>query len=112
LRVKEERLLEILSKQGELKDLLAVENELAQTRTEIERLEGRINFLSGQVAYSSIDINLVEVRDLEGSISGESVKGIGTRIKEAVIKSINQIIDFGVKAVVLISSALPFLLIL
>ena len=112
LRVKEDRLLEILSKQGDLKDLLAVENELAQTRTEIERLEGRINFLSGQVAYSSIDINLMEVRDLEGSISGDSVKGIGTRIKEAVIKSINQIIDFGVKAVVLISSALPFLLIL
>lgn len=112
LRVKENRLLEILSNQGELKDLLAVEKELADTRLEIERLEGRLNFLSGQVAYSTIEINLTEVRNLEDSISGESVTGIGSKIKESIIKSINMIIDLGVKGIIIISSALPFLLIL
>lgn len=112
LRIKEERLLEILSKQGELKDLLAVEQELANTRSEIESLEGRLNFLSGQVAYSTINIELREVKNLDDSIAKDSVRGIGSKIKESVIKSINKILDLGVKGIILISSALPFLLIL
>ena len=112
LRIKEERLLEILSKQGELKDLLAVEQELADTRSEIESLEGRLNFLSGQVAYSTINIELREVKNLDDSIAKDSVSGIGSKIKESVIKSINKILDLGVKGIILISSALPFLLIL
>lgn len=112
LEIKEQRLLEILTKQGELKDLLAVENEIAETRAEIERLSGRLKYLSSQVAYSSVEINLREVRNIEESISKDTVSGLGTRIKEAVIKSLNLLLDFAVKGVLLISSALPFLLIL
>lgn len=112
LRIKEERLLAILNKQGELKDLLAVENEIAQTRSEIERLEGRLNLLSGQVAFSEIEINLREVRSLNESISKDSISGFGSKIKESIIRSVNMILDLGVKGIILITSALPFLLIL
>lgn len=112
LRIKEERLLEILSKQGDLKDLLAVEKEIAETRSEIESMEGRLKLLSGQVAFSEVEVRLKEVRNLDDSISKDSVSGMGRKIKESVIKSINMIVDLGVNGIILISSALPFLLIL
>ncbi len=112
LKIKEDRLLAILSKQGDLKDLLAVENEIAQTRSEIENLEGRLNLLNSQIAFSEIEVNLREVRSLNESISKDSVSGFGSKIKESIIRSVNMILDLGVKGIILITSALPFLLIL
>ncbi len=48
------RLEELLEKAKDVKDTLEVEKELNRVREEIERLEGRINYLSKQVAFSTI----------------------------------------------------------
>lgn len=109
LKTKETRLLEILRSQGSLQDLLAVENELANTRFEIERLEGRLRFLGSRVELSTIEIHMREVRDLEGGISGSGFSDLGTRIREALFKSVNLLLDYTAKAIVFLVSLIPFL---
>lgn len=58
LKRTEERLLGHLSRTGKLADTLAVERELSRVRQEIERLEGRLRFLSHRVAYCTLSVTL------------------------------------------------------
>ncbi len=60
----EERILELLEKQaGEIKDVIAVETELARVREEIERMEGRLRFLANRVELTTINISAREEFD-------------------------------------------------
>jgi Domain of unknown function (DUF4349) len=53
----EARLLELVAKRGDaIKDVLALEAELSRVREEIERLEGRLRFLSDRVALTTVEI--------------------------------------------------------
>ncbi len=60
LRKAEERLIQHLDRTGELKDIVLIENELDIRREQIERLEGRINYLSNRVAFSTISVSIRE----------------------------------------------------
>ncbi len=61
LRATRARLEGLLSKSGTLADTLAVERELERVALEIDRLEGRLEYLKSRVAYSSIAVS-VEAR--------------------------------------------------
>lgn len=58
LQREEERLLVILKSAGGLKDLLAVEQELARVRGELEQIQGKLKHLSYQVDYSTVAVTL------------------------------------------------------
>jgi hypothetical protein len=61
----QERLLDIIKKsQGQIKDLLAAEKELATWREKIEKLEGEIRYYDNLVALSTLNISLYE-RDIK-----------------------------------------------
>jgi len=60
LKKTEERLLEHLSRSAKLEDILKAEQEITRIREQIERLEGRLRFLSHRVAYSTIEILITE----------------------------------------------------
>ena len=60
LRAAEEQYLEIMKRSGKLSDVLDVTRELSNTRTQIEQIEGRRDYLSRQVALSSISITLTQ----------------------------------------------------
>lgn len=53
----ESRYYDILKKAAKVEDMLAIESELNKVRSEIERMQGRINLLKSQVAYSTITVN-------------------------------------------------------
>lgn len=60
-RAVEDRLVELIKNgKGQIKDLLAVEKELGEWRTRIERLEGELRYLSNQVALSTLTLTLTE----------------------------------------------------
>jgi uncharacterized small protein (DUF1192 family) len=60
----EERILEMLKdRKGDLKEVMELEAKLAAVREEIERAQGRLNFLTNRVAYSTINLTLREERD-------------------------------------------------
>jgi hypothetical protein len=57
-RALEMQFLEIMKQARKVSDALEVQNQLAEVRTEIERLEGRRRFLENQSALSTITIGL------------------------------------------------------
>lgn len=60
LRKQEEMTLKIMERSGEVKDVLAVSQELANVRQSIEQLDAQLQQLRSQVAYSTINLNLTE----------------------------------------------------
>ena len=55
----EKSLLALLDRANQVSEILAVERELNRVRSDIERLEGRLNFLERQVALATITVSLV-----------------------------------------------------
>lgn len=64
LRTQETRLLELAGQAGDLADLLAIEEQLAQVRYEIESYTGQQRVYDSLLTYSTVDITLSEVRIL------------------------------------------------
>ncbi len=60
LEATETQLVEIMKRAGSIKDVLDVSRELSNTRSQIEQLKGQLNYLSQQVALSSIYITLTQ----------------------------------------------------
>jgi len=60
-RLKNQKILEatyinLLKRASKMSDVLEVEDKLTDTRTEIESEQGQLNYMSKQIAYSSLDI--------------------------------------------------------
>jgi len=71
----ERRLIDLLgTRAGKLKDVLAVETELARVREEIERYEGRMRYLKAHTVTSTISVTVHESIPVVGS-AGHSVMG-------------------------------------
>jgi hypothetical protein len=112
LRVKEERLLDILTKSGSLNEILAVENELANTRSQLETTEGRLRYLNNQTSFSTISISLEQASVSTQQVTAGGLKGVGQRAKAAFIEAINNILVGTGNLLVFISAAIPYLVIL
>ena len=71
----ERRLIELLAtRTGKLKDVLDVEQSLAQVREEIERYEGRLRYLQAHTAMSTLTVYVHEPVPVVGN-AGTSVMG-------------------------------------
>lgn len=60
MREVENRYLEILKKTTTVKDILQVEQKLGEIREHIEAKEGKLNYLTHQVSFSTINLNFYE----------------------------------------------------
>lgn len=60
LRKAEDMTLKIMDRSGSIKDVLAVSQELTNIRQSIEQIDGQLQSLKTQVAYSTIDLTLSE----------------------------------------------------
>ena len=70
LRAVEERLLGFLERAEKVEELLSVQRELASTQGEIERVTGRVNYLSALADESSLTLNLTQEPE-EPPVTGE-----------------------------------------
>jgi len=52
----EERYVSLLEKASNITEILEIEKQIGELRTEIESIEGRLNFLQNQVSYSTLTI--------------------------------------------------------
>ncbi len=75
----EAQFLEIMKQARKVSDALEVQSQLADVRTEIERLEGRRRFLENQSALSTITVNL----QLPPPVVATTSTGFGEAIKQA-----------------------------
>jgi len=88
-RAAEAQYLKILKQAKNVRDILSVQNQLQQIRSEIDSQEGRLKYLSNQVDYSTIQFTLYEL--LANEIQPQS--GFFSRIGQALISGWNRIID-------------------
>ena len=70
LRAVEERLLGFLDRAEKVEELLSVQRELASTQGEIERVTGRMNYLSALADESSLTLSLTQPAE-EPPVTGE-----------------------------------------
>lgn len=81
-QVLEQRYLDLLAKASEVKDMLEIERQLNEVRTEIENLQGQFNYLSQQVSMSTLQLSFYEV--LPYTFEDTQRPGFGNRILSAL----------------------------
>ena len=96
----EAQFLEIMKRAGKVEDALEVQRQIAEVRTEIEKLEGRKRFLENRASLSTITVSLKSPTALAVSPSG-----FGRSIREAVVESIDlagAIVLFFIRSVIVL----------
>lgn len=74
----EERILELLeTRDGEIKDVIDIERELARVRSDIEQMEGRLRFLENRTSLTTVTI---EAREQQGYAPAEA-PGLGAALQ-------------------------------
>lgn len=96
LKAEQERLLELLEQAETVEDMIALEERLSNVRYGLESMESQLRTIDNQVDYSTVYLNLSEVKeltpveektDLQRITEGfaDSLKDIGNGIKESAI---------------------------
>lgn len=109
LKVQEERLLELVKKGTDLKDILEIEKQLSDVRYQIETYTATMINLDNQVNYSTVQVELKEV--IEVSEYEEPAVTVGQRISKGFLDSIDQIKEFFVNLFIFVVVAIPYLII-
>lgn len=107
LNIQEERLLELLKKTGELKDIIALENELSSVRYEIESLSGNLKKWDNLIDFCTLNITVYEVYKIK-----ENPASFGEKIANGFVDSVKSLMDFGKNFIVILSICIPYLVIL
>jgi len=104
-QLEEARLLDLLQKAtGRLTEVLTVEKELMRVREEIERIQGRLRFLSNQTDLSTITITLREVKNFVP----EGPPTLATQLSRSFSSSTTALKDFLVGVLVALVALLPW----
>ena len=107
-RESEERLLDILrTRTGKVTDVLAVEEQISQTRGEIEQMEAQLANLDKRVTYASIKLQMAEEYKAPAGANGS----VALRLRNAIVSGYRDALDSLLALAVLLLSAGPTLLI-
>lgn len=104
LQAKEQRLLGLMDKAANITEIISVENELTKTRSEIEVLTGRLQYLSNITDFSQINISLTQ--GIPGTV--KAPQGTWGKAWQGFISSINGVITFTSQLVVSFFVLLPW----
>lgn len=108
LKVQEERLLELLKKSGELKDIIELEKELANVRYEIENLTGTLKRYDNLVNYCTLTIDVIEVNKIK---EVKNSKTFSDKILNGFISSIESLVNISKITIIVIAAAIPYIII-
>ncbi|WP_051541872.1 DUF4349 domain-containing protein [Clostridium lundense] len=108
LKIQEDRLLELLKKSGELKDILEIEKELTRVRYEVENLTGSLKKFDSLIQYSTINIKLQEVEKFQKA----NPVSLNDKIYKSFKDSIENIISILKWLLITVVSLIPYLIII
>jgi hypothetical protein len=83
-RALETQFLQIMKQAGTIEDALAVQRQIAEVRTEIEKLEGRKRFLENRSSLSTIVVNILAPNPI-----AVNTTGFGRSVRDAVSESVD-----------------------
>jgi hypothetical protein len=89
----EEQFLEIMKQAHKVEDALAVQRQIAEVRTEIEKLEGRRRFLENRASLATITVNLTAPTAIVVNASG---------FRRTVRDAVSDSVDLAVGIVILL----------
>jgi len=101
----EKRYQELLKRSDKMSDVLQIENKLTEIRTSIDSTQGTLNYLSRQVAYSTLEVNFYseQTPQYSGATAGDrlsaSLKG-GWELLQALFFGIINIWPLVIVAVI------------
>jgi hypothetical protein len=102
----EAQFLEIMKRAGKVEDALEVQTQLADVRTEIEKLEGRKRFLQNQASLSTINVTLQTPTQIVNAV------GFGHDVRSAFAEGVDvalAIVLFLIRAII---ALLPILVLI
>ena len=102
----EERYRELLKQAKNVNDILTIERQLNQIRSEIESQEGRLKYLNDQVDMSTIQLNAFEIKPFV--YEPEPTDGFGQQILKSLSDGWNRLIHL----VIWVISLWPFALVI
>jgi len=100
--------LEIMKKANKVEDALEVQRQIAEVRTEIEKLEGRKSFLANRSSLSTITVNIQTPTPIVVSATG-----FGRTVRDAVSESVDLasgIVLFLVRFVIVMAPVFVFVI--
>jgi len=100
----EQQFVEIMKKAYSIDDALNVQNQLAEVRGEIEKIEGRKRFLENQSSLSTIKIKL----QTPEVIFSASSKGFGDRLSQSFAVGLDFATNFVLGIVTILVAIAPF----
>ena len=107
-RTTEQRLIDVLRERtGKVKDILAVEEEIARVRGEIEQMEAESKSLEHQVRYATLQLKLSEDYKAELEVAPPST---GTRLQNSLVDGYRSAVDSALGVVQVLFSYGPALL--
>ncbi|MFT4147039.1 MAG: DUF4349 domain-containing protein [Mobilitalea sp.] len=109
LKIEQERLFAILEKEESLDNIITLESRLSSIRYELQDYETKIRYYDNQVSYSTVTINLQEVRKL--TIISEEKPSVASRIKNGFGDTIYNLSEGGKNFFVWFIVNLPYLVI-
>lgn len=108
LLIEQERLLELLAEAESMDAVIALESRLSEIRYQLESIESQLRIYDNQVDYSTVHIDLSEVK----VFTSTSPDSIGTRIQKGFSKNLKSVSDGLVNFFVMIITSLPTLIVL
>jgi len=100
-RIEEDRILALIEATDNVNDLLALEARLSNTRLSIRQYESQLSNLAGQIAYSTINVTLHDMYQIQPFIAPT----LGERIGGAFGDSVDGTISFLQNVVVFLAGA-------
>ena len=108
LKIEEKSLNDMLKKAKTVEEMIKVEDKLSSVRTEIENITRRLKRYDKQVTYSTVHINIVEVRDLTELETLEEDFSRETLLKQ-LNKNFKEVKNFVVRLGVNIFTHIPWI---
>jgi hypothetical protein len=102
----EERLIALLEERpGKLEDVIAIERELSRVREELERMQGRMRFLTDRTSLTTVELSIAEIRNYEPAQAAT----LATRLRRSLEKSATTLQTSGEALLVAAVGIVPWL---
>ena len=108
-RVLEERIIKLLDdRTGDIKDIIAVEEQLARVRGEIERMEGRLRYLKDRTSLTTVTIDVRE----DKTYVPPAPPTLASRVASSWTGSLGGLQKFAENALVVVVALVPWAFVL
>ncbi|MCI8799673.1 MAG: DUF4349 domain-containing protein [Lachnospiraceae bacterium] len=107
LRTEQNRLLEFLDRAENVEEIITLEERLSEVRYQLESMESKLRTIDNLVDYSTIHMNISEVKDL----TPEAEPTVRERISEGFLQNVGKIQKGATDFAVWLLVSIPYLII-